>query len=113
MTDTCTITRAARGRMNGSTFAYADTPTTVYEGKCRVASRQLKPSEAETGGLEVVQVEYVVSVPVTVTGVAVGDVVSVDTSLDPGLADVPLVVRAVETKSHATARRLTVEVRLT
>lgn len=111
MGDTCSIATTTRGRLGQSSLAYTVTSSVVYDGKCRVQSAT-QAQEAETGGQEVVHGVYVVSVPVGAADVSVGDVVTVTAAAhDPNLQGRQFTVRSVETKSNATARRLTVEER--
>ena len=43
---------------------------TVYEGKCRVRPTGTQSQDVDTGGAELAQFDYVVSVPFAVAGVA-------------------------------------------
>lgn len=106
MVDTCTITRPGVASLNETTGVVTRTSTTVYSGACRVKP-DAAPGESQSGEREVVTRRFIVSIPITETGVDVDDVVTVTASdLDPALVGVELVVGGVVTGSHVTARRL-------
>lgn len=113
MVDACTITRSGGAPVfNPATGAYtAPADVEVYDGKCRVqVSDAINEQSPEFGGREVTLQQAVVSVPVSGTGVAVGDTVTVTASEhDPELVGVVYRVLALHRKSHATARRLRCE----
>lgn len=109
MVDACTVTRpGAYGAPDETTGVAARTSTTVYTGVCRVKPEP--PGEQTAGEREVVTRRFVVFLPVTVDGVAVGDVVTVTASVfDTGLVGAALTVVGVPVGSHLTARRLLAE----
>lgn len=112
MVDECTITRGGdTGTMNETTLQYDDPEpgTTVYTGKCRVkhASGQASDRVIQYGEQAVSLWPFQVSIPVSVTGVQVDDIVTITSStLDPDLVDTELRVRDVVRGTHITARRL-------
>lgn len=114
MVDACTISRTdpeAAPVWNEATMGY-DPPagSTVYTGRCRVQLRDTMASTPEAGERVVVVQRAVVQVPMTVTGVRVGDVVTVTSAAhDPDLVGNVYRVRSLFAKTHATARRLEVE----
>jgi hypothetical protein len=108
MVDTCTITRPGSdsGTFDPDTGETVPSArTTVYTGKCRSRSREVLSRVAEMGGQAVTTSAYVVSIPVTTTGVEVGDMVTVTASNDPGAVR-NLIVQSVESATYVTARRL-------
>ena len=112
MTDTCTIRRPDSPAFDSTTGTYTASSTTVYSGKCRVRTRSLgflRSSETEAGEEQVVQWPYMVSVPISVTGLAVLDEITINTSTDPALEGVVMRVRVVSLITNATARKMDCE----
>lgn len=111
MVDACTITRVAVVYTSPETGQQTKTTTTVYSGKCRVQMQM--PGSAgpnEAGEAHLLMLQLSVQVPVTVTGVEPGDVVTITAaSMDPELAGRTFTVKALAFKTHATSRRLAVE----
>lgn len=113
MLDACTITDAAAGQVyDPATDSYVTPPGAVrYTGPCKVTSRDNADRQVEAGAETVSLWPVVVSVPMTVVGVEVDDVVTVTASaLDPGLVGARFRVRQVPSGSFLTARRLGAEV---
>lgn len=109
MSDTCTVTRVTSRRLS-SAGAFTDTTETIYSGKCRVAVPDVTASMPEAGGQQVVVQQFVVSVPISVTTVKPGDVVTVTAApYDEALVNKTLRVRDVPYGSQLTARRLPCE----
>jgi hypothetical protein len=110
MTDSCSITRITGYTLNPSTGVNTPTTTTQYTGVCRVrAARAATAQDSAAGETVVPQVPVVVSVPTTVTNVNEGDRVTVTASNDPDLVNKVLLVKAVQSSTHITARRLLCE----
>lgn len=112
MTDTCTIRRPGAPVFDAATGAYTTPDTTVYTGKCRVRTRSvgfLRDRLVEAGEEQVSLWPYIVAVPMSVTGVQVSDVVTVDTSGDPALVGVAMRVRVATLGTNANARKLDCE----
>jgi hypothetical protein len=113
MVDHCTITRASteQGVLDPVTGLHVEPPPQViYSGLCKVQRAGLTPATPLAGErrftVEVVEVH----VPMRVTGVDVGDPVTIDSSLfDPALVGRDFTVRGDPAKSYATARRLRCE----
>jgi hypothetical protein len=82
MVDSCIITRAT-----GETVTDPDTGevtqvrTTIYDGKCEVASKNASTAEPEAGGHAFVEVSRTVKIPANAADVKDGDVVKLTTSL--------------------------------
>ena len=107
MTDTITIIRVTGRTFNETTGAYTNTTTTVYSGKCRVKPHLSDTArQVEAGEQAVYLWPFTVTLPMTATGVEVGDVGTVGASLDPDLPGQELVVKDVIKGSQITGRRL-------
>lgn len=107
MTDTCVITRVTGTSIasNGDTTA---TTSTIYTGPCRIRPRQTQDRMLEHGGDEVGVGDLVVSVPIAVTGVEPGDVVTITASTyDADAIGRRMTVLGAVHGSQVTARRLT------
>lgn len=112
MLDTATITRAGTQTYDAATDTWTSgAATTVYTGKCRVSVRDTNDRDEVAGVDPVSERDYVVSVPITVTGAAIDDTVTVTASvLDAGLVGLKLRVMGVAKGTNLTARRLNCEV---
>lgn len=113
MTDTCTVTRPGATEPvydpGTDTYTYPG-GTEVYSGKCRVKQADTIDQDRQAGEAVVGARRYVVSLPMSVTGVRRGDSVTVDTSvLDGALPGVVLRVLGAAKGSQITARRLACE----
>ena len=110
MVDACLIRHRTGESTDPDTGVVTPTYSTVYAGKCRVQQRALVSQGAETGQAHVFQVPYELQLPMSVTGVAVEDVVTVTASvLDPELVGRLFWIRGLGGASHKTARRLPIE----
>lgn len=113
MVDSCTITRdGGAPTFDPNTGTYTDPAgSTVYTGACQVQlSDGLSARSSEAGGTELITSRVTVKIPVSATGVRVGDVVTITAAtLDPDLVDHRYVIAAEHAKTFATARRLEVE----
>jgi hypothetical protein len=106
MVDTCTISRTTADTVaaNGDT-----TPTVVevYDGPCRLRPRATEDRMVEVQGDDVGVAAFVVSLPITATGIQPGDRVEITASaLDPDAVGRTLTVLGAITGSQITARRL-------
>lgn len=107
MVDTCTIRR----RTGETTDEYGRiTPTygdPFYEGKCRVQQAGAQASAQQPGEAYVLMLRLEVQLPMSVTGLEVGDEIGIVTSAhDPDLPGRTFLVRDLAHKTHATARRV-------
>lgn len=111
MVDTCHITRDGGPRtFDKATNSYSGGTTDVYTGKCRVKPSPLSANSSVQAGEQAVSLwPYIVSVPLSVTGVELGDLVEITDSRDPALINQQLRVRTVGRGTHLTARRLECE----
>jgi hypothetical protein len=111
MQDTCTIRRATAGTTDPETGdTTPGTPTVVYSGACRVQQAAPGAAGQDVGQAHVYQVPLILQLPMSVTGVRVEDVATIDTcALDPDLAGRRFWIRGVAVGTHKTARRLPIE----
>lgn len=112
MHSTCRITRNSGTTFNETTGEYQPAVTTVYEGKCdfRFDSSTFRMLDAQSQILT--EQRPILKLPVTTSAaVRVGDVGELITHRhDTGLVGMRFRIASVHTKTHASARRLTVEV---
>lgn len=109
MVDSCVITRGTTGTVyDAESDSYTTTAgATVYTGPCRVKPRDNMDRQVDAAGETVTLWPYVVSVPMSATGIELDDTVTVTAaSLDPDLLGLVLRVRTSPVGSHLTARRL-------
>lgn len=112
MVDTCTIRRRTGEATNAETGQIIPTYATLYSGKCRIQQQKEGSVPQNAGEAYIRMLPLQVQLPMSVTGLAVGDEVTVDASVHDG--DLPgrvFIVRDLAHKSHATARRVTCEER--
>ncbi len=110
MADTCTVRRQTGRTLDEATGQYVPTFSVVYTGKCKLQdAARTSQGEAQAGGREVVTLGVFLHLPIAVTTVAVDDVATVDTSLDPVAVGRKLRVAQLSYKTFPTARRLRVE----
>lgn len=107
MVDACVIDRVT-GEPTPDPVTLVETPTyaVVYTGKCRA---QLSDAIAERpvgGEHTTVSARTYIHVPVSMSGLEVGDRVTVTASFDPDLVGRVFLVRSMFHKTHATSRRL-------
>lgn len=111
MTDTCKVERATDTALDPATLAEVPTYSTIYDGPCRVQTNAGRVYRPEVGEQAINVTRQILQLPVTATGVAVDDVVTLTAAGDAALVGVRLVVIEVEHKSDATMHRFTVEER--
>lgn len=81
----------------------------VYVGKCRVRPVAAVGGDTDAGGAELARLDYLISVPFSVTGVKEGHRVTITASPDVSLVGAVVEVRRVDRGDHITARRLQCE----
>jgi len=111
MVDACTLAHPSdeEPTLDETTGAYVpDDPTVYYTGPCRVQKTpNLSGRNPVAGEHEFSTAALDVSVPASVLGCAVDDIVTIITSVfDPDLTGRVMRVEDVLAKSYATARRL-------
>lgn len=81
MLDACTITRPGEPVTDPITGDVTNTPVTVYEGKCKVQSKDSATSSPEAGEHTFTVVSRQVHIPANAADVQDGDVVTITASL--------------------------------
>lgn len=113
MLDKCRITRSGGERTwDDATGTYTTpAPVTVYEGRCKVQTRNVGVGEPDVAGRETGVLAWEVHLPVAGTGsVARGDTVEVTAApMDSSLVGRKFTVMAPFVGTAKTARRLPVE----
>lgn len=110
MTDTCTITREADGAVDENTGRVAVTTQAIYTGVCRVQSQRAQSRAEDVGEDYKLLLPLEVQLPITVTGMLVGDIITITASVnDADLVGRKLRVRDPMHKTDASARRPRVE----
>jgi hypothetical protein len=105
MVDTCAITRVGT-RTTDTTTAVVTTPTTtLYTGKCRIQQAQAQAQREDIGEDHLLLLRLEVQLPMSLTGLAVGDRITITASLDGDLVGRVFRVHDLAHKTHATARR--------
>jgi hypothetical protein len=111
MVDACVIRRRSDTTTDPLTGVPTPAYATLYTGQCRVQQNGATASRQDVGGDSVLLQPFVLSVPISVTGIEPGDEATMTTSRDPDLVGRVFIVRAVTHKTNLTARRLGVEER--
>lgn len=109
MVDTCRITGPGEPVWDDANGVYTDgTPTTIYEGKCRLRKPAAAPQSADAGEAAWAVDQYVLSLPVVGSeDVADGhDVEMLTSELDAAVVGLLLTVSGGHWQTHSTARRV-------
>lgn len=113
MQDTCTVRRKTSEVTDLFSGTITPVYTDIYTGKCRVQQRtqgQARPEDAGEAFVLMLQLEL--QLPMSATGLQVDDLVTITASVHD--ADLPgrvFYVRDLAHKTHATARRVTIQER--
>lgn len=107
MTDACRIYRRGQPAYDPSTGQESHTETDLYVGKCRLRPQGRLAHETESSGSPVGVWLLIVSIPMSVTGVQLGDLVSITSSSDPDLVAARVRVQGIDEGTNISARRLT------
>ena len=111
MVDTCTISRPGEPVTDPDTGNVTDSMTTVYTGKCKVASKDSSVASPDVAGASFTVVSRQVHVPAGVADIQDGDVVTVTASLlNPFGVGKQYRVEGFEPDSFETAARLPVKI---
>jgi hypothetical protein len=106
MADACTITRSG-APVTDANGDVTNTPATIYTGKCRVQQHQATADEKDIGEDNLLLLRIEVQLPMTVTGLEVGDIITISTSAyDPDLPGRVFRIHDLAHKTEATARRV-------
>jgi hypothetical protein len=106
MVDTCSIRRRTAAAVDDFSGVTTPTWTSVYTGQCRLQQGIAQAAEEEPGEDYQLQLRLVLQVPITVTGLEVGDEVTITASRDADLVGKVLLIRDLMHKTDATARRV-------
>jgi hypothetical protein len=110
MVDACTIQRVTGTSTNDTTGVVTITYLPIYSGKCRVQQSVPVSKPADVGQAHVWLQRLELQVPMSVTGIASDDLVTITASLlDADLVGRTFRVRELGHKSHMTARRVQLE----
>lgn len=106
MVDTCTI-RHRTGETTDENGTIVGTYSTVYTGRCRVQQATPASAPQDTGEAHVYLLRLEVQLPMTVTGLEVGDEIEVTASVhDADLIGRTFLIRDLAHATHKTARRV-------
>jgi hypothetical protein len=107
MRDTCTVRRATGATTTDPTTGkVTDVMQTVYSGKCKFKVGIYATRNVSAGEALWVESKPQLHLPMSATGVRVGDVATIDTSeLDPDLPGTVVRIDGPSHGSHLTARR--------
>lgn len=112
MVDACIIKRVTAEATD--TFSGTITPTfaTIYTGKCRVQHREAQGREEQPGETWLLMLLLELQLPTSVTDLRVDDQVTITASAhDSDLVNRTFYIRDLMHKTHATARRVSLQER--
>jgi hypothetical protein len=110
MVDACTIQRVTGTSTNDTTGVVTPTYSMIYAGKCRVQQIVPVSKPADIGQAQVWLQRLELQVPISVTGIASDDLVTITASLlDADLVGRTFRIRELGHKTHLTARRVQLE----
>lgn len=112
MESTCTVTKVATGSIDPATGLPTTTTTTVYSGKCRVRWSNASAADVDGAGQILAVQTPTISLPVEGSGDVLPDMTVTITAnpLDTSLVGKSFRVKGIQFQTHATARRLQVEI---
>jgi hypothetical protein len=112
MESTCTIRRRTGVTTDHSTGVETPVWSVIFAGKCRLRFPFVRPQQVDAAGQVLSQQRGILSVPVEGTaGVRADDVATIDSNpSDSGVVGLLLRVEGPFVETHASARRLPVEV---
>ena len=105
MRDACTVTRGG-ARTTDANGDVTQATTTLYTGVCRVQQHQATADDKNIGEDQQLLLRVEVQLPMTVTGLQVGDLITITTSIDPDLPGRQFRIHDLAHKTDATARRV-------
>lgn len=106
MRDACTIRRVVSETTDPDTGVITPTWSTVYAGACRVQQHQATADRQDVGEDNLLLLRLEVQLPMTVTGLEVGDQVTMTSSIDPDLPGRVFRIHDLAHKTDATSRRV-------
>lgn len=113
MVDTCLIRRITSEITDPASGTITPTYATVYTGKCRVQQKEAQGrEETNVGQAYLIMLVVELQLPMSLTGLQVDDEVTITAAAhDPDLVGRVFTVRDLMHKTHATARRPSVQER--
>lgn len=111
MVDTCTIERQTGETTNPDTGVVTPTVSEIYDGMCRFQQKGAQAQQEDAGQAYLLLQRAEIQLPVTATGIDVGDLITCTASRDPDLVGRVFRVRDLAYKTDATARRLQIQER--
>jgi hypothetical protein len=112
MVDACTIRRNTGETTDPFSGETSDTYVELYDGKCRFqqSGGGARANQQDAGEAYLLLQQVEVQLPISVTGLMVGDVVTITAAgRDEDLVGRVLRIRDLMTKTDSTARRVQVE----
>lgn len=114
MESTCVITRAGAPTVDHSTGQTTTNPTTIYTGKCRLRFPFVRPQQVDAQGQLVEKARGIIELPISDTTTALvrtDDIATITVNpSDPSSVGAKFRIESPFTETHATSRRLPVEV---
>lgn len=106
MADTCVIRRVTGRTTDPDTGASTPTYATLYDGPCKIQSTKAEAGRQETGEDFLLLLRLELHLPMSVTGLDVGDEATITASAyDPDLPGRTFKIHDLMHKTWATARR--------
>jgi hypothetical protein len=106
MADTCTIRRKSGGTTDPDTGFPTQPYTDLYAGKCRVQQHQATADQQDIGEDHLLLLRLEVQLSMTVTGLKVGDEITLTASRDADLVGRVFRIHDLAHKTEASARRV-------
>jgi hypothetical protein len=106
MADTCTIRRQTGQATDDFSGVVTPTWTSLYAGKCRVQHSRPQSEQYDVGENYQLQLRLILQLPMSVTGLEVGDQVTITASQDPDMVGRVFLTRDLFHKTDASARRI-------
>jgi hypothetical protein len=106
MVDACVIRRRTGETTDEASGVVTPTWDLLYDGRCRVQQAIAQADQHDVGENYLLQMRLEVQLPLVVTGLAVGDEVTVTASRDPDLMGRVFLVRDLFHKTDASSRRV-------
>lgn len=106
MVDTCVIRRSGGRTTDPVTGDVTELYSGFYTGKCRVQQAQAQAQREDIGEDHLLLLRLEVQLPMSVTGLEVGDEITITASRDPDLPGRVFRVHDLAHKTDASARRV-------